>query len=338
MPGKPKKNNKKKTSNKKIAEDKKTKNARDGISCLDVKVGDVVTFDVKSVIISNIQNNNEIAVKNYNIESARINESNKENLCEKMSNINLDNAFIDDNGNNNNEETSNLEQMTKTMNEANTSSPPLRTRTLSRRDCRTVQDFVDAGVPRYIAEMKHPLATNWTFWYHGNKKSLTWDQNQTAITSVSTVEDFWKVLNYLKLASKLEPGCDYCVFRAGVRPDWEDLQNCGGGRWHIASNCVFRESGQLDTWWTEILLILIGGEGQHANLVNGAVVNIKTRQDKLAVWISDSKDMTGVMEIGRLIKRRLGLGDHIKIVFSVHSDDKKKMRTGSGSSPGKISL
>ena len=44
------------------------------------------------------------------------------------------------------------------------------------------------------------------------------------------------------------------------------------------------------------------------------------------------------MAIGKLVKKRLGLGDSMKIVFSVHSEDKKKSRCGSGSSPGKISL
>ena len=29
----------------------------------------------------------------------------------------------------------------------------------------TIEDYVRSGVPRYIAEMKHPLENTWTFWY-----------------------------------------------------------------------------------------------------------------------------------------------------------------------------
>ena len=29
----------------------------------------------------------------------------------------------------------------------------------------TIEDYVRGGVPRYIAEMKHPLENTWTFWY-----------------------------------------------------------------------------------------------------------------------------------------------------------------------------
>jgi len=330
----------KKSSDKKQAPIESTENK------INTEVGDVVTLDVKSVFITNIQNNNEPDIKNLESEDF-LNKNEIKSLYEKVSQVNLDEAFVDDQVNNNNilegppkVSSRSVSSVSRAASEKK-ESPALRKRGISRsrKDCRTIDDYVDAGVPRHIAEMKHPLASTWTIWYRGNKKERTWDQNYNSIVSVSTVEDFWAVVNYLKLASKLDPGCDYSLFKAGVMPDWEDPANCDGGRWHISSTLPARESGQLDSWWTELLLILIGEQaGDHSRLVNGAVVNLKSRADKLAVWLNDSKDFNGVMAIGRLIKKRLGLGDFPKIVFSVHSDDKKKMRNGSGSSPGKLSL
>ena len=44
----------------------------------------------------------------------------------------------------------------------------------------------------------------------------------------------------------------------------------------------------LDNFWMEVLLLLIGeafGE-HHGQLVNGAVVNIRGKGDKIAIWMS----------------------------------------------------
>lgn len=321
MPGKTKKSKKKGS---KKAVEKKT----EVTSLTNVKVGDIVTFDAKSVIITNLDNNNDSNEKNLEVVESAF----------KVTENSLDDAFIDDQANNNCiEKTTPVEKPVELIHSKD-SSPVLRKRrTPKREECKTIQDFVDYGVPRHIAEMKHPLGVSWTFWYHGNSKLLTWDENFRELVSVGSVEDFWAVHNYLELASKLEPGCDYSFFRAGVRPDWEDPVNLGGGRWHICSPLAARESGQLDLWWRELLLLLIGGmAGGYEEILNGVVVNIKNKQDKLAMWISESKDTSAVMGVGSLLKRALGISE--KIVFSVHTEDRRKMRNGSGSSPGKISL
>jgi len=344
MPSKTSRKGSSKKKNKKSS-DKKQAPIESIEKKINAEVGDIVTLDVKSVFITNIKNNNDPDVKNLETMDI-LNKNDVESLHEKVLQVNFDEAFVDDQVNNNNnilegpikDSSRSMSSVSRAVSEKKISQA-WRKRCISLRDCKTIDDYVDAGVPRHIAEMKHPLSSTWTIWYHGNNKERTWDQNYRAIVSVSSVEDFWAVVNYLQVASKLELGCDYSLFKAGMRPDWEDSSNCGGGRWHISSSMQARESGQLDSWWTELLLILIGEQaGDHSRLVNGAVVNIKSRADKLAVWLSDSKDFNGVMAIGKLIKKRLGLGDLTKIVFSVHSEDKKKMRNGSGSSPGKISL
>ena len=80
-------------------------------------------------------------------------------------------------------------------------------------ELRTIEDYISLGVPRVIAEMKHPLEHAWTFWYFRNDKSRSWEENQINLATVDTIEDFWQIYNYVEPASKLGLGCDYALFK-----------------------------------------------------------------------------------------------------------------------------
>jgi len=204
------------------------------------------------------------------------------------------------------------------------------------KDDMSIEDFLNLGVSPEIVMMKHPLANKWVFWWYRNDKSRSWEQNQEKITTVDTIEDFWQVYNYIEPASKLAQGCDYMVFKKGIQPDWEDFQNMSGGRWIVNSDRNIRGEN-LDTQWLEIIFILIGEHaGDYAHMVNGAVINIRPKGDKVCMWLKDASNMDGVMHIGRLIKSRLNLRDKDKIPFRVHREENKRARFGSQNSPGKI--
>jgi len=78
--------------------------------------------------------------------------------------------------------------------------------------------------------------------------------------------------------------------------------------------------------------------GEYADMVNGAVINIRAKTHKLAMWLKDANNMNAVMQIGRLIKSRLNLRERIH--FTIHSDREankgNRSRYGSQNSPGKI--
>jgi len=208
---------------------------------------------------------------------------------------------------------------------------------LTSNDLKTIEDFIAEGVSREIVMTKHPLANTWVFWWFRNDKSRTWEQNQERIATVDTIEDFWQIYNYIEPASNLGSGCDYAVFKKGIQPDWEDFQNMSGGRWIINSDKTNR-GDILDSHWLEIIFILIGEHAdEFAHMMNGAVINIRPKGDKLAVWLRDANNMAGVMEIGKLVKSRLALRDRIH--FTIHREDSKgnnRSRFGSQNSPSKI--
>lgn len=100
---------------------------------------------------------------------------------------------------------------------------------------------------------------------------------------------------------------------------WEDPANRCGGRWVIQLSRK-RHSGHLDASWLEILLCLIGetfgDDGLH---VNGAVISIRAKGDKIGVWLSDTSAADSVVRTGERIKEKLGI-KNLTLTFEAHED------------------
>jgi len=101
---------------------------------------------------------------------------------------------------------------------------------------------------------------------------------------------------------------------------WEDEKNRKGGRWLINLEKKHRSSS-LDNFWLEVVLCLIGETFESDSvLVNGAVVNVRTKGDKLAMWLCETKPQDSIVKIGQKLKKRLGIDDQVIIGYEVHSD------------------
>lgn len=56
------------------------------------------------------------------------------------------------------------------------------------------------------------------------------------------------------MASELRQGCDYSLFKQGIRPMWEDEANKRGGRWAINLDKKQRIN-DLDRFWLDTVSI-----------------------------------------------------------------------------------
>jgi len=167
---------------------------------------------------------------------------------------------------------------------------------------------------------KHPLENRWSMWYYKNDKAKDWSSNLRFLASCDTVEDFWGLYNHLKAPSGLPAGCDYSFFKEGIKPMWEDPKNVKGGRWLINTNRQQR-SYELDKYWMEALLCLVGESfDPNSDEICGAVVNIRPKGDKLAIWTADAEKKSQVMAIGKLMRTRLNVSRAIQIDFQAHKD------------------
>ncbi|XP_014676157.1 PREDICTED: eukaryotic translation initiation factor 4E-like isoform X2 [Priapulus caudatus] len=169
--------------------------------------------------------------------------------------------------------------------------------------------------------IKHPLQNSWTLWFYKNDKQKQWEENQREISTFDTVEDFWALYNHIEAASRLQSGCDYSLFKAGIKPMWEDTKNKSGGRWLInltRQQCI----NDLDSYWLETLLCLVGEAfDEQSDDICGTVVQIRTKGDKLAVWTGDLRNNDGILKIGMKYKERLGLPNKVCVMgYQAHAD------------------
>ena len=113
---------------------------------------------------------------------------------------------------------------------------------------------------------------------------MAWADKWRKISTVGTVEDFWATFNWIVLPSQLRIGDGYCLFKAGVRPDWEDETNSEGGRWVIKSWYL------LDYVWKEIAMTLVGSilGAELDETVVGVVANARGPLSNIGVWMGDN--------------------------------------------------
>ena len=172
--------------------------------------------------------------------------------------------------------------------------------------------------------VKHPLQNPWTLWFFKNDRSRSWEENQRPIITFTTVEDFWALYNHIELASKLQSGCDYSLFKEGIKPMWEDDRNRRGGRWLINLDKKQRLPN-LDNFWLEVMLCLIGEAfDEHSQYVNGAVVSVRNKGDKIGMWLGDSSQADSIITVGKKVKDRLGIDLKVTLGFEAHQDTMKK--------------
>uniref|UniRef100_A0A8D0A9J7 Eukaryotic translation initiation factor 4E family member 1c n=1 Tax=Sander lucioperca TaxID=283035 RepID=A0A8D0A9J7_SANLU len=164
----------------------------------------------------------------------------------------------------------------------------------------------------------------WALWYFKNDKSKSWTENLRLISKFDTVEDFWALYNHIQQPSKLGFGCDYCLFKDGIKPMWEDDRNKLGGRWLMTLNKQQRHN-DLDRYWMETLLCLVGESFDEASEdVCGAVVNVRPKGDKIAIWTSNCQNREAIMTIGQNYKERLSVPIKALIGYQSHDDTSSK--------------
>ncbi|XP_016949362.1 golgin subfamily A member 6-like protein 6 [Drosophila biarmipes] len=167
-------------------------------------------------------------------------------------------------------------------------------------------------------EPQHPLHNCWTLWYLENDRTKSWEEMLHEVTSIDTVENFWSLFSHIKPPSELKIGSDYCFFKKGIRPMWEDEANVHGGRWVISLNKTTKTD--LDNFWMDSLLCLIGEACDNAAELCGAVVNIRGKTNKISIWTADGGKEEAVLEIGRKLREGLRMDSAYVLQYQLHKD------------------
>ncbi|KDP21178.1 hypothetical protein JCGZ_21649 [Jatropha curcas] len=173
-----------------------------------------------------------------------------------------------------------------------------------------------------VTYQPHPLEHQWTFWFDNpssKSKQATWGSSMRSVYTFATVEEFWSVYNNIHHPSKLAVGADFHCFKYKIEPKWEDPVCANGGKWTVTFG-----RGKSDTSWLYTLLAMIGEQFDHGDDICGAVVSVRARQDKIALWTKNASNEASQLSIGKQWKELLDYNDTIGFIF--HEDAKKHDR------------
>jgi translation initiation factor 4E len=147
--------------------------------------------------------------------------------------------------------------------------------------------------------------------------------------------------NNITPTSELALKSDYHLFKAGIRPEWEDPQNKHGGKWAFQ----FKEKKlvNIDNLWLHVMLAAIGEtlEDEADGEVMGVVVNVRKGFYRVGLWtrsigkpfpaggdgnVAGGKGRTPekgreiLLKIGQKFKEALDLTENDQVEFSGHTD------------------
>lgn len=194
--------------------------------------------------------------------------------------------------------------------------------------------------PTVDSSKEHPLQHEWVLYYDTKAKftgpssqepatpfipqsteSGVYEAGLSVIGDFSTVEAFCRYFNWLKPPSKLERNSNYHLFKKGIKPMWEDEANANGGRWVL----TMRNNPQLlDRCWNWLVFALIGEDIDDSEEICGAVVSLRSKQDRIQLWIRSKDDVEKINSIGKKLIKILEVSetDGIGFEFQYNTDDR----------------
>mmetsp|Transcript_79370 Transcript_79370/g.157266 ORF Transcript_79370/g.157266 Transcript_79370/m.157266 type:complete len:245 (-) Transcript_79370:79-813(-) len=180
-----------------------------------------------------------------------------------------------------------------------------------------------------LEEMKNkdpPLRYTWTIWEQimqsSDAKTAQYSDATHRVASFGTVKGFWKYWNHLPQPSELLDGKKFVretgdntrsvvdalmVFRDGIRPEWEDAVNASGGHFQFQLKAQLG-GGAIDEYWNNIVLGMIGGSVEPADMITGIRLVDKLGQQRtssirIEVWFSNFEETERVDLLQRNLER-----------------------------------
>ncbi|CAN8290825.1 unnamed protein product [Cochlearia groenlandica] len=164
----------------------------------------------------------------------------------------------------------------------------------------------------------HSLENTWTFWFDNpvsKSNQDTWGSSLRSLYTFASIQEFWSLYNNMHPPTKCAPGADLYCFKHGIEPKWEDPVCVNGGKWTM----MFPKA-KLESNWLNTLLALVGEQFEQGDEICGAVLNFRTRGDKVSIWTKNAANEEAQLSIGKQWKELLGYNETMG--FIVHEDAK----------------
>lgn len=149
------------------------------------------------------------------------------------------------------------------------------------------------------------------------------------IGAFSSLEDFWGIYIYLRPISELPVISDYHIFRAGIKPTYEDPANVNGGKWQIRL-----KKGLSARIWEMLVLAIVGDQfSEIGDELCGAVMSSRAQEDVLSIWNKTASNGSTNLKIRNTIKNILNLGAEMNCEYITHNERQVQQQTQAHTTP-----
>ncbi|KAI9229805.1 MAG: translation initiation factor eIF 4e-like domain-containing protein [Piptocephalis tieghemiana] len=167
-------------------------------------------------------------------------------------------------------------------------------------------------------EGHHALRHQWTLWFMHRtpgQKITDYEAAIKRIATFATIEEFWQVHQHLVRPNDLPNISDYHLFKAGVRPVWEDDANIKGGKW-----IVRLKKGLASRYWESLMIAVVGDQFDLGDEICGAVLSMRNSEDILSLWNKNAGGARVNLRIRDTLKRILGAPADTVMEYKAHTD------------------
>ncbi|CAE7627100.1 CDC33 [Symbiodinium sp. CCMP2592] len=170
-----------------------------------------------------------------------------------------------------------------------------------------------------------PLRYTWSIWeqiMQSTDKTSAYSDATHKVASFATVQTFWKLWNHMPQPSELleqkrmvreQPDGLHVIdavmiFRENIRPEWEDKTNAAGGHFQFQLKPQIG-GGQVDEYWNNLVLGMIGATIEPANMITGLRLVDKLSGPRAAgvirleVWFSNYDDTQAVNALKKNVEK-----------------------------------
>jgi len=170
-----------------------------------------------------------------------------------------------------------------------------------------------------------PLRYSWSIWeqiMQSNDKSAAYSDATHKVANFASVQEFWKLWNHMPQPSELleqkrmvreQPDGLHVIdaimiFRENIRPEWEDKMNATGGHFQFQLKPNIG-GGQVDEFWNNLVLGMIGATIEPANMITGVRLVDKLSGPRAAnvirleVWFTNFDDTNAVQTLRKNVEK-----------------------------------
>jgi len=196
-----------------------------------------------------------------------------------------------------------------------------------------------------------PLRYTWCIWEQimqsSDGKQSQYSDATHKVAGCSTVQEFWKLWNHMPQPSELleqkrmvreQPDGLHVIdaimiFRENIRPEWEDKMNAQGGHFQFQLKPNVG-GGQIDEYWNNLVLGMIGATIEPANMITGVRLVDKLSGPRAAnvirleVWFTNYDDTQSVNLLRRNVEKCMATRLDGSLGTAPKCDTKSHITTG----------